>query len=112
MPVRCDEYNQVCVMTLDGELTADNAAALRKAAEERIDNRQIVDFIVDLEKADFVDSEGLETLLWLKGRCDDLSGQVKLVGLQAECAKILEITRLEHRFECTKDLPSALKMMR
>ena len=68
--------------------------------------------IVEREKADFIDSEGLETLLWLKRRCEDLFGQCKLVNLDENCRKILEITRLEHRFECHDDLTAALKTMR
>jgi anti-anti-sigma factor len=112
MPVRAEEYNQVCVISVDGDLVGDTAAGVRNASEERINNRQIVDFIVDLEKCGFIDSEGLETLLWLKRKSDDLFGQAKLVGLDDNCRKILEITRLEARFECHKDVPAALKMMR
>jgi anti-anti-sigma factor len=111
MPVRLEDYNQVCVIAIDGDLSADNAALLRKTAEERVDQKQQVDFVVDLEKCEFMDSEGLETLLWLKRRCDDLFGQAKLVGVGDNCRKILEITRLEHRFEIQKDLAAALKMM-
>jgi anti-anti-sigma factor len=112
MAVRCEEYNQVCVMTLDGDFTAENAVALRKEAEERIEGRQIAEFVIDLEHCDFIDSEGLETLLWLKRRAEDLFGQIKVVGLAENCRKIFEITRLEHRFECQKDLAAALKTMR
>ena len=112
MAVRVDEYNQVAVMTVEGDLTADNAAILRKNVEERIEKRHIADFIVDLEHCGFIDSEGLETLLWLKRRSEDLFGQTKLAGIDDNCKKILEITRLEHRFECQQDLAAALKMMR
>jgi len=112
-PFKCEDYNNVCVVSLARDLTGDGTtAALRRAAEERIDNRQIVDFVVDFEKASFFDSEGLETLLWLKRKSEDLFGQLKLVNLDENCKKILEITRLEHRFECHPDLPSALKTMR
>jgi anti-anti-sigma factor len=112
MPLRCDEYNRVCVMGIDGDLSGDNVAALRTNAEERIDAKQVADFVVDLEHCSFIDSEGLEALLWLKRRCEDLFGQIKLIGLDDNCRKILEITRLEPRFECQKDLAAALKMMR
>ena len=112
MPIKCEEYSQVCVMTVTGDLIADNSAAARKSVEEFIDQRQVVDFIVDFEKIGFVDSEGLETLLWIKRRCEDLFGKIKLVNLDENCRKIFEITRLEHRFECHTDLPSALKTMR
>ena len=112
MPIKAEEYNNVCVVTLDNDLVAEAIESLRKLAEERIDQRQIVDFVIDFEKAGFFDSEGLETLLWLKRRSEDLFGQLKLVNLDDNCKKILEITRLEHRFECHPDLPSALKTMR
>jgi anti-anti-sigma factor len=112
MAVRCDAYNQVAVLTVEGDLTGDTAAALRKSAEEQIHQKQIVDFVIDFERSGFMDSEGLETLLWLKRRVEELFGQIKLVGLDDNCRKILEITRMEHRFECQKDLAAALKLMR
>ena len=112
MAIKCEDYNNVCVMALDGDLVGDANEAIKKIAEERVDQKQIVDFVIDFEKAGFFDSEGLETLLWLKRRAEDLFGQLKLVNLDENCKKILEITRLEHRFECHPDLPSALKTMR
>jgi anti-anti-sigma factor len=112
MAVKCDEYNGVCVLSVEGDLTTEAGAQIRRHAEEGIEQRHVVDFVVDMEKTGFVDSEGLETLLWLKRRCDDLFGRVKLATVEENCRKILEITRLAHRFECYPDLPSALKNMR
>jgi anti-anti-sigma factor len=112
MSIKCDEYNQICVMAVDGDFTAENAQTARKVADEHITDRHVVDFVVDFEKVSFVDSDGLETLLWLKRRAEEMFGQVKLVNLDESCKKILEITRLEHRFECHKELAGALKTMR
>ena len=112
MPVKCEDYSNVCVVTCDGDFTNESSLAVRKHVDDRIEQQRIVDFVIDLEKVDFIDSEGLETLLWLKRRCEDLFGQLKLANLDDNCRKILEITRLEHRFECHPDLPSALKTMR
>lgn len=112
MPVTCEEYNQVCVMTVLGDFVGDNIAELRKNVEQYVNLRQIVDFVIDLEKASFIDSEGLEALLWIKRKCEDLFGKVKLVNLDENCRKILELTRLEHRFECHAELAGALKTMR
>jgi len=112
MPIKCEEYNNVCVVNIGADLSGEVTAELRKAVDERIEQRQLVDFVVDFEKAGFVDSEGLEALLWLKRSCEDLFGQVKLINLDENCRKILEVTRLEHRFECHGDLSAALKTMR
>ena len=107
---KAEDYNNVCVLSLDGDLSGEATQAVRKLADERVDHRQIVDFVIDFEKASFFDSEGLETLLWLKRRCEDLFGQLKLVNLDDNCRKILEITRLEHRFECHPTSPRRSKL--
>ncbi len=112
MAIKCEEYNKVCVITLGGDFVGEETEQSRRSVEELIDKKQIVDFVFDFEKASFVDSEGLEALLGVKRRCEDLFGQVKLVNLDENCRKILEITRLEHRFECHDDLAAALKTMR
>ncbi len=112
MAIKCEEYNQVCVIAPAGDFAGENSAQARKAVELHIDTKQIVNFVVDFEKAGFVDSEGLETLLWIKRKAEELFGQVKLVNIDENVRKILEITRLEHRFECQGDLAAALKTMR
>ncbi|HEV2293488.1 MAG TPA: STAS domain-containing protein [Tepidisphaeraceae bacterium] len=112
MAIKYEEYNQVCVIAPAGDLVAENSAQARQAVEQHIDAKQIVNFVIDFEKAGFVDSEGLETLLWIKRKAEELFGQVKLVNLDENVRKILEITRLEHRFECQPDLAAALKTMR
>ena len=111
MAIKYEDYGSVCVVALDGDLVGDAAKDIKKHADDRVENRRIVDFVVDFEKADFIASEGLETLLWLKRRCEDLFGQIKLANLDENCRKILELTRLEHRFECHGDLAAALKTM-
>jgi anti-anti-sigma factor len=110
--MKCEEYNNVCVLTPAGDFTGEETAAARKHVDELIEKKRLTDFVIDFEKTTFIDSEGLETLLWVKRRCEDLFGQVKLVKLDENCRKILEITRLEHRFECHAELAGALKTMR
>lgn len=110
--VKCEEYNQVCVLTIEGDFSAEEIAPARKAFEEQVEKKQIVDFVVDLEKSTFIDSEGLELLVNMKKKCEDLFGQMKLASLDENVKKILEITRLESRFECHPNLPAALKNMR
>jgi len=112
MPVKCDEYNQTCVFTVTGDLVGDDVKALSKHAEQTFEQRRIVDFIIDLEKSSFIDSEGLETLLWLRRTSESHHGQVKLAAPDENVKKILEITRLAHRFETHPDVTAALRTIR
>ena len=112
MAITCEEYNQVCVLTLGADFVGSEIAQARACVEDLIDKRHIANFVFDFEKASFVDSEGLEALLLIKRRCEELFGQMKLANLDEHCRTILKVTRLDHRFECHADLTAALKTMR
>ncbi len=112
MALKCDDYGQVCVLGIDGDFAAAEVPAAKKAFEERMDQKNIVDFVIDFEKTGFIDSEGLELLLAMKKKCEEMFGQFKLAALDDNLKKILEITRLEARFECHADITLALKTMR
>src|SRR5687768_18451457 len=103
MPIKTDEYNNICVLSASGDLVGEDCALLRKQVEDQIDKKQRIDFVVDLEKTGFIDSEGLETLLWLKRKAEDLFGQLKLASADENVKKILEITRLEPRFDVQQE---------
>jgi anti-anti-sigma factor len=112
MGVKAEDYDKVCVLDITGDFSGENARAAAAALEERIKGRRIVDVVVNLAKCPFIDSEGLETLLSMKRQCEDMFGQIKLACLEENCRTILQITRLEHRFETHDDLVAALKTMR
>lgn len=112
MPVKTEEYSKVCVMEISGDFVAESAEQAKKALQDHMTQRQLVDVVLDFSKASFIDSDGLEAMLWMKRRCEELVGRIKLVGLEENCKKILEMTRLDHRFEIQTDLATALKTMR
>ena len=111
MKISSENYEQICVMALKGELTADQTDQLRTSAIKRIDE-QVRDFVLDVTEMDFVDSKGLETLLWLQERAGEQLGQVRLAGTTENVEKILEITRLAPRFDRHLDVDSAIKSLR
>lgn len=112
MPVHTQEYEKVCVIGIQGDFMADDSALAMDAVKDGIAKRQIVDFVLDFQNCTMIDSQGLETMLAIKRRCEEMFGRVKLINLDEHCRKILEITRVEPRFECCRDLATALKTMR
>jgi anti-anti-sigma factor len=112
MGIKLEEYDKVCVMEVDGDLSGENARMAATMLREKSEDRKVVDFLIDLGKCSFIDSEGLETLLAMKRRCEDLFGQIKLARVDENCRTILQMTRLDHRFESYHDLSAALKTMR
>lgn len=155
MRIKTQDYNDVTVMELQGELTADfvemfrnacsNVVARNKADEqERVSQRgptqngasgkvsqsqrsgrgvanaqkrrgdnqgkhKKLGIVLDMSKVGFIDSQALEELLWLRDCCRENGRELKLAGLDENCAKILEITRLEEKFDRYAELAEAVK---
>lgn len=112
MPVRSDDYDQISVLTVEGDLSAENVDQLKELVSSNLINKNQADFILDLEKCEFADSNGLEALLWLRRQSEEAFGKTKLASVTENLKKILQITRLDTRFETHADLADALKYMR
>lgn len=107
MKLTCEERGQVVVMRPNGDLTLDGVDGFRKAAKERLE-AHVRDFVIDGDGMDFIDSQGLETLLWLQEAASEQLGQVRLARFTDNARKILELTRLSMRFESHTNVEEAL----
>ena len=107
MSIRCDEYNGVCVLTVEGDLSGEAVAEARRAVEEASSRLNGQAFVFDLGECEFVDSSGLDLLCHVRRRCEDAGTRVTLARVGATVAKILELTRLAGRFDCHTDLTRA-----
>ena len=112
MAVRLDQFNNIGIATPAGDLRgADAVAEFRKTIGDAVDAGKVAKLIVDCSAVRFIDSGGLEMLLALRTRLGDAIGSVGLAGLDANCHKILQMTRLDHRFEIHPDVPAAMKVV-
>ena len=107
MNISCEEYDQIAVVNIDGELSQDTVEAFKNAIQECLQEGRS-DFVVNFEKVNLIDSQGLETLLWLKEQCQERQGLVKLAGLDEISAKILKMTRIDRAFDVCNDLIEAV----
>jgi anti-anti-sigma factor len=111
MNILSEDYDHVSVLSLTGELTYDTVELLRKQVDQRLEQK-VRFFVIDLEHTTFLDSQGLETLLWVQEQCDERMGQVRLCKPDETCRKILQITRLDGRFDVFENVTEAVKTMR
>jgi anti-anti-sigma factor len=108
MSTTVTRYNDVLVLTIKDELAGDAVQMFLDRAHRSMetDGHQLV---IDCSQLRGLDSAGLEALLDLQEHCEERLGAVKLCLLDPTCAKVLEITRLDRRFEAFPDLESAVK---
>lgn len=108
MKIETQDYNDVTVIELQGELDADFTEMLRNTITDIV-ARGRRGVVLDMNAVGFIDSKGLELLLWVRDYCTQNKTQLRLAGLDENCDKILEVTRLENEFERYGELAEAVK---
>lgn len=108
MKVKTQEYNDVTVVELQGELDADFTELLQNTVTNIVEKHK-VGIVLDMSTVGFIDSQGLELLLWIRDYCNQNKLQLRLAGLDENCTKILEVTRLEDEFDRYAELAEAVK---
>ncbi len=108
MKINTQDYNDISVVGLQGDLDGEFAEPLANTITELISRRRS-GIVLDLENIGFIDSGGLEKLLWIRDYCRENNCQLRLAGLDENCSKIMEITRLENEFDRYVELAEAVK---
>ena len=108
MKLKVQDYNGVTVVELQGELDGDFAELFRNTITNIIAEGK-TGIVLDMSGVGFIDSRGLEQLLWVRDYCSENKCELRLAGLDENCAKILEITRLENEFDHYAELAEAVK---
>ncbi len=107
MPTTTAATDRVSILRMRTELTADNCEPFRTQAKARLDDGAR-DLVLDMSNLETIDSQGLETLLWLDDTCVERLGQVRLASCQEHIVKILEMTRLTARLRAEATVEAAI----
>ena len=108
MKVKIQDYNDVTVVEFQGELEGEAAELFEKTISDIIAQDK-ANIVIDMSGVDFIDSQGLEVLLWARDYCSQNRRELRLAGLDENCTRILEITRLDNEFNCYAELAEAVK---
>jgi anti-anti-sigma factor len=112
MGIHVDDYNGVCVLTPDGDLSGEVAADARRLCDQHLSVSNAPSFVFDLGRCDTIDSAGLELLCRVRRWCDDAGTRLALARPAPNVIKILQITRLAARFDWHPDLARAVAAAR
>ncbi|MCI0498229.1 MAG: STAS domain-containing protein [Planctomycetales bacterium] len=108
MKIESQKYNDVIVLQLQGEFTAEAIKAFEDETSSAL-AAKVSGLVLDMSKVPFMDSRALEFLLDLNDKSRERTRQLKIAGLDETCAKILEITRLLGQFDTYAELTEAVK---
>lgn len=110
MNINIQDYSNVIVVKLDGVISVDTDESLKSNITQLVANHRKA-IVFDMAGVQFIDSQGLELLLWVRDYCRLSLIQFRLAGLDDNCQKILEITRLNKEFNCSHEVTEAVKSL-
>jgi len=108
MKIKVQDYNEVTVVEMQGELGGDDTELFQGTITDIIAKCK-AGVVLDMSGIGFIDGEGLEQLLWAHDYCNQNKLELRLAGLDENCMRILEITRLEKEFDHYAELSEAVK---
>lgn len=108
MKLKIQDYNDVTVVELHGDLDADVVELFQNAIIDIVKKHK-AGVVLDMSGVGFIDSQGLEQLLWTRNYCNENTRELRLAGLDENCARILEITRLANEFDHYAELAEAVR---
>ena len=108
MRVRTQNYNEVTVVEIQGEFDHEYMDLFQNTVYGVIAENK-TGLVLDLSSVTFIDSTGLEQLLWARDYCNENNCQLKLAALDENCSKILELTGLLPQFDTYMELTEAVK---
>jgi len=110
MKIKTQDYNDIMVVELQGDLDADFTEPLQNTIADIIAAHK-AGVVLDMSGVGFIDSAGLEHLLSAAEHCSQNNCQFRLAGLDENCQKILEITGLDNSFSRYAELAEAVKSL-
>ena len=76
MKLSYEDHDTITVLTISGELTTDQVDPFRRSCQDRFE-AGIRHVVLDMEHVTFIDSAGLESLLWIIDAAAERSGQLR-----------------------------------
>ena len=108
MNINLRNYNDVTVIELKDQFAKASADSFDDLIKRAVDSRK-TGIVIDMTNVNFIDSAGLQKLIWARNFSNNSRSQLRLTGLNENCCDILRITRLDGNFDCYESLTDAIK---
>lgn len=108
MKIRVEEIGNVTVVFIDGNVLQENVPIFRVKLLELVEEAK-VNIVLDMVASNYISSMCLATIVDVKKKLNELSGDLKLARVNKLVKNLLETTSLIKKIEIYADVDSAVK---
>jgi len=97
----------VSIVRVEGQLIVGNRQELKTLIQEGLDRGERK-FLIDCSQTGYIDSSGLGALVSLSKKVRELSGELRIAGLNEDLRSLFELTKLDTLFHISATSEEAL----
>lgn len=109
LDIKCTQHeNDVCVITVDGEITFENSDRFRDQIDKCCDDRKYK-LVINLEHLQYMSSAGMGVLVHGLKKTRAHSGDVRIANLTDKMHRVFLVTQFTHHFQIFASVNEAIK---
>ena len=107
MQIKEDKVGGISVLQINGRVDVSNAKILKNKVQDLI-GHGAVNFLIYMDKVDYIDSSGLGILVACLKAANSAGGTIKIAGLKEYPKQVFQTMRLDRVFQLHDEMGQAL----
>lgn len=110
MELKVLKHEDIYILDITGEIDLYHSAVLRQAFH-KIAERQVRNFVINMDGVSYLDSSGIGTLIQLHTLAEQRNYNFLLCNVHSQTRKVLELTRLGSYFPVADTVEDAIRQI-
>ena len=107
MELKIRKSNEIYIIDVNGEMDLYNSYKLKELVMKMLE-KKVVNFIINLEQVDYIDSSGIGALIYICSTIKKMSLKLSITNIHGSVKKVIELTKLMGYFPIANTVEEAI----
>jgi anti-anti-sigma factor len=107
MELKIRKSNEIYIIDVNGEMDLYNSYKLKELVMKMLE-KKVVNFIINLEHVDYIDSSGIGALIYICSTIKKMNLKLSITNIHGSVKKVIELTKLMGYFPIANTVEEAI----
>ena len=107
MEIKIRKSNEIYIIDVNGEMDLYNSYKLKELVMKMLE-KKVVNFIINLEQVDYIDSSGIGALIYICSTIKKMNLKLSITNIHGSVKKVIELTKLMGYFPIANTVEEAI----
>ena len=107
MELKIRKSNEIYIIDVNGEMDLYNSYKLKELVMKMLE-KKVVNFIINLEQVDYIDSSGIGALIYICSTIKKMNLKLSITNVHGSVKKVIELTKLMGYFPIANTVEEAI----